>query len=352
MPLMNEKGIFIINGNTRLTINQIVRSPGLYCEEDKKDSSIVGTIIPIKGSWLSLKINRKNEIYAKIDKMKKSIPILLLLTSLGITRKKIYYSIKNKNYINSFINNEIYNIKKSLEELNKLTGEQNLSFQNTRLFLKSKFMDKTRYDLSSFGRKRINSKLYRKINKIGIKELTLKPEDILGSTKYLIQIINGKRITDEIDDLKNKRIRNCEELLKNQINNSKYEILKDIKEKLENIKEKTEKDLKLIKINEIINNKILTNIIKKFFLNNPLCQMMEEINPLSEITQKRKISSFGVGAIDKKKTNLNIREIHPSQFGRICPIETTEGKNAGLILSLTKNTRINKNGFLETPFYF
>lgn len=124
-----------------------------------------------------------------------------------------------------------------------------------------------------------------------------------------------------------------------------------MKEKLEFLEEKKETIIENFSVNEILNNQILTNIIRKFFVNNPLSQLMDEVNPLAEITQKRKISSFGVGGLDKKKTNLNIREIHPSHFGRICPIETAEGKNAGLILSLAKDTKINKEGFLETPFY-
>lgn len=129
------------------------------------------------------------------------------------------------------------------------------------------------------------------------------------------------------------------------------EILKNIKEKLEQIEERFSKNKLEINITELINSQKLTSCLKKFFTGNQLSQLMEETNALSEITHKRKISSFGIGAIDKKKANLNIREIHPSQFGRICPIETTEGKNAGLILSLAKDIKINKYGFIETPFY-
>lgn len=161
-----------------------------------------------------------------------------------------------------------------------------------------------------------------------------------------------KRNIDILDDLKNKRVRNCEELLKKQINFAITELLIDIEEKLEFLEEKQGAGLDKFSLNNIINNRILTNIMNKFFATSPLSQMMDETNPLAELTQKRKLSSFGVGGLDKKKTNLHVREIHTSQFGRICPIETSEGKNAGLILSLAKDTRINKYGFLETPFYF
>ena len=154
--------------------------------------------------------------------------------------------------------------------------------------------------------------------------------------------------TDDIDNLKNKSIRSVGELLENQINLIINEIIKNIKEKIERVEEKIPNK---ININEIINHYLLTNCVRKFFIGNQLSQLMEETNPLSEITHKRKISSFGIGAIDRKKANLNIREIHTSQYGKICPIETTEGKNAGLILSMAKDTLVNKYGFIESPFY-
>jgi DNA-directed RNA polymerase subunit beta len=156
---------------------------------------------------------------------------------------------------------------------------------------------------------------------------------------------------DNIDDLKNKRIRTASELIKNQIKIICNDLIKVTKQKIEKIEGKIEKKGKVIVFNEIIANDIITKELKNFFKQNQLSQIMEETNALSEITHKRKISAFGIGAIDRKKANLNVREIHPSHFGRICPIETSEGKNAGLILSLAKDIRLNKYGFIETPFY-
>lgn len=138
------------------------------------------------------------------------------------------------------------------------------------------------------------------------------------------------------------------ELLKNQISITLNDLKKNIKEKIDQLEEKAPNQ---IDINEIVNHYILTNSIRKFFVGSQLSQLMEETNPLAEVTHKRKISSFGVGAIERKKANLNIREVNTSQYGKVCPIETTEGKNAGLILSLTKGTSINKYGFIESPFY-
>lgn len=151
--------------------------------------------------------------------------------------------------------------------------------------------------------------------------------------------------------MKHKRIRTPSELIENHIKNILIEFLKNTKERIEQVEIKIERGKKQINPYEILNNTIMTKGLKKFFTSNQLSQIMEETNPLGEITHKRKLSCFGIGAIDRKKANLNIRELHPSHFGRICPIETAEGKNAGLILSLTKDIRLNKKGFLETPFY-
>lgn len=139
--------------------------------------------------------------------------------------------------------------------------------------------------------------------------------------------------------------------MQNQVRVAINEMMKDIKEKIEYVEEKFIKENSDISINEIINQYTLTNMMKKFFTSNQLSQIMEETNPLAEITHKRKVSSFGIGAIDRKKAKIKVREIHPSHYGRICPIETTEGKNAGLILSLAKDIKLNKYGFIESPFY-
>ena len=139
--------------------------------------------------------------------------------------------------------------------------------------------------------------------------------------------------------------------MKNQLKQTTFEMIQDIKEKVEYAEEKLVKEHNDFTIKEIINHYTISNNIKKFFTSNQLSQIMEETNPLAEITQKRKISSFGVGAIDKKKAKIKVREIHNSHYGRICPIETTEGKNAGLILSLAKDAKVNQYGFIETPFY-
>lgn len=319
--------------------------------------------------------------------MKKKIPANLLLNCLGITKKKIFYNLETSKKIKHIVNkDELLTTSSSLIKINEIITEKKISLlriktsvklknnikiernipksllifirikkkdliQNSRNFIKSKFMDKNKYNLTKIGRMKINKKIFTE--KFWSKKKFLNPEDILGSIIFMLKIKNGKKNTDDVDNLKNKRIRNSGELIAHQIKSSIFELIKDIKDNLKTIEEKIKKRkvYKKININEIINNQILTNIITRFFTSNPLSQIMDETNALAEITQKRKISSFGVGAIDKKRTNLNMREINISYFGRICPIETTEGKNAGLILSLSKETRTNSEGFLQTPVY-
>lgn len=151
--------------------------------------------------------------------------------------------------------------------------------------------------------------------------------------------------------MKNKRIRTSGELIQNHLKVIINDLSINIKERIDTIEETLIKSNKNLKSTEIINHYLITNMTRRFFTSNQLSQIMEEINPLSEITHKRKVSSFGVGAIDRKKANLNVRDIHPSHYGRVCPIETAEGKNAGLILSLAKDVRLNNFGFIESPFY-
>lgn len=166
-----------------------------------------------------------------------------------------------------------------------------------------------------------------------------------------MKLEKGFSVLDDIDDLKNKRIRGSGELLLNHMCLGFNDVLKSIKLKLDNLSEEFGENAFSLQGSELIDNRLFTNLFKKFFLNNQLSQILEDLNPLAEISHKRKICSFGVGAIDRNRASLKIREIHSSHFGRICPIETSEGKNAGLILSLAKDAIINDLGFIESPFY-
>nr|YP_010700364.1 RNA polymerase subunit beta [Flexiglena variabilis]WCH63512.1 RNA polymerase subunit beta [Flexiglena variabilis] len=348
IPLITKKGSFIINGNSRVVIvnlTQVVRSSGIYFEENKKEESYTATIIPIRGSWLTIKIDERQEILIlkKIDKVKKKIPIILMLQALGLTERKIFSSIKETKFmVNSSNKPNLKSTKYALKKLYKIILEK-----------ESTIMRFDNYNLGKIGRNKINKKIYKE--KIWTNNQTLIPEDLLGTLNYLINLKHGLDFT-KFYNLKNKRIRLIGEIMGNQIYSTINEIKKNILDKTKKIEEKIkktkhEKIINKVKLEDFIKPFYITNSFKKFFNNNQLSQLMEETNPLTETTHKRKITSFGTGTTEKKNPNLEIREIHPSHYGRVCPIETAEGKNAGLIWSLAKEAKINNDGFIESPFY-
>jgi DNA-directed RNA polymerase subunit beta len=353
IPIITKKGTFIINGKNRVIIHQIIRSPGIYFEKNKKENTFTCTIIPKKGQWLIIKIDKEEIIYSKLEGIKNKIPIITLLKTIGLSNKKIISST-NKKILNKILNkninkentqntlNNIYNIY-----INQKEKREDIFFKN---YLHSTLMNPLRYNLSEIGRLKINLKLYKKEywknNKI------LLPEDILGAVLYLIKVKFGLENEDDIDNLENKRIRNIGELLQNQIRAISIEITENLKKKIQKLK-KTKKKNKLLKIgtNQLINHTKITKSLENFFTTNPLSQIMDETNSLSEITQKRKIKTFGTTSTDKQKTKIILREIQPSQYSKLCSIETAEGKNAGLILSFAQDIIINKYGFIKSPYY-
>nr|YP_009538655.1 RNA polymerase beta subunit [Phacus pleuronectes]AYQ93656.1 RNA polymerase beta subunit [Phacus pleuronectes] len=343
IPMITNEGSFIINGNKRIIFNELVRNPGLYLIEGKKEKSLMTTIIPKLGTWLTIKINKENDLYARFDTIKKKIPILLLLKSLGLTNKKIFKSLQIKKILIKIIQKE-KNLKYKIS-IQKLTK---LMFKNEyNLVILPK---KNNYELGKIGRKNINLKIYKK--EFFPNKNYLIPEDILGTINFLINKKNNLGNIDDIDDLKNKRIKMIGEIINEQILLNIKELKKYITKNLKKINVNLIKNSTLnLKEIQILNTQILSIPIKKIFSSNALSQILEETNPITEITHKRKIS-FMTNQVSKKKSpNVEIREIHPSHLGKICPIETAEGKNAGLIWSLAKEARINKDGFIETPYF-
>jgi len=379
IPLMTERGTFIINGSSRVIVNQIVRSPGIYYKSqfDKENRrTYVGSIISNRGSWLRLETDKEGLVWAKMDKIRK-IPIFFLLQAMGITQKKIFYSVRYPEFlVKSLEEGNPSSTMKALEELHSLLRPDKPSTINAaRNLLFSRFMDPKRYDLGKIGRAKLNKKL--KI--IGAsaestpRETTLRPEDILAAVDYLINLEYGLGQVDDIDDLKNRRIRCAGELIQNQIRIGLSRLERIVREKMETYEKKSisrvdsrtsasqisasasgvEKEVIVNSLTptSLINPKPLIGSLREFFGSSQLSQYMDQTNPLSEMTHKRRLSSLGPGGLNKDRAGLAVREIHPSHYGRICPIETPEGPNAGLVSSITTHARVNKYGFLESPFY-
>nr|UXD06229.1 RNA polymerase beta subunit [Eutreptia sp. CCAC 1914B] len=361
IPLMTERGTFIINGFPRVIINQIVKSPGIYFNTNfdanqKRITSAV--IISNKGIWLNIK-KKENFIWTKFGKDKK-VPIFTFLQAIGLTQKKIFHSIQNREFLKkslTFINPT--STLNAINHLKIITQTESIVHTDARNIFFQNFMMKDYYDLGEAGRHKINKKL-KILTDPQIQ--TLRPEDVLATVDYLINLDYGIGGFDEIDNLENKQIRSASELIKEKFKIGLTNITKKAKEKIEKTsvqflkkpsqnltKWKNRKIKNRLKF--IFNSKTLFNSLTSFLWYDQLSQFMDETNPLAEITHKRKICSFGGGGLNRKRISLDLREIHPSQYGRICPIETPEGQNTGLISSLTIGSRVNKWGLIQSPFY-
>jgi DNA-directed RNA polymerase subunit beta len=355
IPLMTNKGTFIINGCERIIVNQLVRSPGVYYKKEKKknQSSTIysGTIITRRGSWLTFELVydskiKSDLIWIRIDK-KYKIPIDLFLAALELTNEEIYQTVKNSKFLIYCIENakEYFEKKKKKEEQNKEIQtkiDEYSDFEKTRDLICSRILNPKYYDLGEVGRVKINKKL--DIN-IPLSIRTLTSQDILKIIDYLIDIkfYNGE--VDDIDSLINRRVRCVGELLQLQVRVGLNRLERNISEKL------TTCDINLLRINTLINPKPLIAAMREFFGSSQLSQFMDETNPLSELTHKRRISALGPGGLSTDHVTFAARDIHPTQYGRLCPIETPEGQNAGLIASLASHAKLNKYGFIETPFF-
>jgi DNA-directed RNA polymerase subunit beta len=467
IPLMTNKGTFIINGTERVIVSQLHRSPGVFFEHDKGKSHSVGKllysarIIPYRGSWLDFEFDTKDILYVRIDRRKK-FPVTVLLKALGYSEQelldyfykkekivfkddKILRSVdpdillekrakeeiidkktgevlikKNRKYtkqiLNKMLNAGIKYIPVGIEDIldkviaydvvDKNTGEVILQsneeltidkinrlkeldidkidllfidsinagpyLRNTLMIdrVSSKeeaiveiakklrpgepqtietattifnnlFFNPDRYDLSKVGRLKLN---YRLGLNFSLDHTTLTKEDILEVVKYLIQLKNGWGEVDDIDHLGNRRVRTVGELLENQYRIGLVRMERAIKERM------TLQDVETLMPHDLINSKPLTAVIREFFGSSQLSQFMDQTNPLSEITHKRRLSALGPGGLTRERAGFEVRDVNPTHYGRVCPIETPEGPNIGLIASLSTYARINEFGFIETPY--
>jgi len=353
IPLMTNKGTFIINGCERIIVNQLVRSPGVYYKKEKKKNQLYnvysGTVITRRGSWLTFELD-SDLIWVKIDK-KYKIPINLFLAALDLTNEEIYQTVKNSEFlirsvtqIKVELEKKYQNRRKKTEKLKEVKNKtaEFLAISKVRDLICSRILNPKYYDLGEVGRVKINKKL--DLN-LPLSVRTLTSQDILKIIDYLIDIrfYNGE--VDDIDSLINRRVRCVGELLQLQVRVGLNRLERNISEKL------TSCDINLLRTNTLVNPKPLVAAMKEFFGSSQLSQFMDETNPLSELTHKRRISALGPGGLSTDHVTFAARDIHPTQYGRLCPIETPEGQNAGLIASLASHAKLNKYGFIETPFF-
>ena len=355
-PMMTDQGTFIINGTERIVVSQLVRSPGVYysSEMDSGKQIYKAQIIPSRGAWLEFEVDKRDQLMVSIDRKRKQ-SATMFLRALGI-------AVTNDDIIELLGNSDV--IKRTLERDTALTREDALieiyrrlrpgeppTVDASRSLLEGLLFNPQRYDLARVGRYKVNKKL----NLTTEEEVTvLTDEDIVATLRYLLSLAAGEQgfKVDDIDHFGNRRIRTVGELVANQFRIGMSRMERVVRERM------SSQDIDEITPQSLINIRPIVASIKEFFGSSPLSQFMDQNNPLAELTHKRRLSALGPGGLaghksgSSRRTNVPtaVRDVHNSHYSRMCPIETPEGPNIGLIGSLALYARVNEYGFIEAPF--
>ncbi|WP_243062722.1 DNA-directed RNA polymerase subunit beta [Humibacter sp. RRB41] len=371
-PLMTEKGTFIINGTERVVVSQLVRSPGVYFErtpEKTSDKDIYSArIIPSRGAWLEFEIDKRDQVGVRIDRKRKQ-SVTVFLKALGLTSEEILQEFKGFTSIELTLEKDaILTKEEALKDIyRKLRPGEQVAAEAARALLDNFYFNSKRYDLAKVGRYKINRKLGLDAP---LSDSVLTNADIIKTIKYLVALhdttapdvkrlsenvyaIDGTRSgkpadirldVDDIDHFGNRRIRAVGELIQNQVRTGLSRMERVVRERM------TTQDIEAITPQTLINVRPVVAAIKEFFGTSQLSQFMDQNNPLAGLTHKRRLSALGPGGLSRDRAGVEVRDVHPSHYGRMCPIETPEGPNIGLIGSLASFARINSFGFIETPY--
>ena len=393
IPYMTSNGTFVINGAERVVVSQLHRSPGVFFGQNVHANGTLlysARIIPFKGSWIEFATDINNVMYAYIDR-KKKLPVTTLLRAIGYETDKDILQIFNlaeEVKVNKAALKKVVGCKLAARVLkseilesgastilvhkdesmaqdysiifNTLQKDPSNSEKEAVLYIyrqlrnadpaddasareviQNLFFSDKRYDLGDVGRYRINKKLGLN-TEMNVRVLT--KEDIIEIIKYLIQLINSKATVDDIDHLSNRRVRTVGEQLSNQFSIGLARMSRTIRERM-NVR-----DNEVFTPTDLINAKTISSVINSFFGTNPLSQFMDQTNPLAEVTHKRRLSALGPGGLSRERAGFEVRDVHYTHYGRLCPIESPEGPNIGLISSLCVYAKINELGFIETPY--
>lgn len=407
LPLMTPTGTFIINGDERVVVSQLHRSPGVSFEETRHPTGkrlYLGRIIPYRGAWVELEFDLNDVLHAYIDRHRKVLATTLL-RAIGFSTDdailKQFYETEDvkfaakpaKELLNRYLAEDIKDKKtgdiifhkgerlnedaarrlddadiktasvfkvsgpeivNTLERDRTKTKEEALldiyrrirpgdppTLENAELLVHRLFFDKRRYDLGRVGRFILNRKLNMNV---ALTERTLTAQTVIATIKYMIGLRNGEGQIDDIDHLGSRRVRSVAELLQNQFRIGFARMERSVKERMSIYEPET------MMPHNLVNSKLVSGVVRDFFARSQLSQFMDQTNPLAELTHKRRLSALGPGGLNRERAGFEVRDVHHSHYGRICPIETPEGPNIGLIASLSTYARVNEFGFLETPY--
>src|SRR5208283_692804 len=365
-PMMTSRGTFIINGTERVVVSQLVRSPGVIFQPGRDQKTIVtGTIHPYRGEWIEFDVeakpNRNVSAGARVAR-KRRLSLFVVLRALGYEDEAFLNRfVRHFDFLEAQWERErelIPTRDEALLEIYKRArpGEP-LSLDAARVYFENAFFNPRRYDLTRVGRYKLNRKLGPEIERISqLLDIPLErpdehsgvlsPSEVLAASTYMLHLANGEagyRLDDQ-DHFANRRIRSVGELIQNQVRIGLSRMERVVRERM------TTQDVEAITPQTLINIRPVVAAIKEFFGTSQLSQFMDQNNPLSGLTHKRRLSALGPGGLSRERAGLEVRDVHPSHYGRMCPIETPEGPNIGLIGSLSVYARVNPFGFIETPY--
>ncbi|MFM7541848.1 MAG: DNA-directed RNA polymerase subunit beta [Actinomycetales bacterium] len=355
-PLMTPRGTFVINGTERVVVSQLVRSPGVYFErtvEKTADKDIyTAKIIPSRGAWLEFEIDKKDFVAVRIDRKRKQ-SVTVFLKALGWTNEQILTEFGEYDSMKETLAKDTVTTQDEalLDIYRKMRPGEPPTKEAAQNLIENLYFNPKRYDLAKVGRFKLNKKLGIELE-LGKNLLAI--DDIVGTIRYIVALHKGEALIDlgkqvrvEIDDIDhfgNRRLRTVGELIQNQVRVGLSRMERVVRERM------TTQDVEAITPQTLINIRPITAAIKEFFGTSQLSQFMDQTNPISGLTHKRRLSALGPGGLSRDRAGFEVRDVHPSHYGRMCPIETPEGPNIGLIGSLATYARITPFGFVETPY--
>ncbi|GAC1416876.1 MAG: DNA-directed RNA polymerase subunit beta [Actinomycetota bacterium] len=348
-PLMTDKGTFVINGTERVVVSQLVRSPGVYFskELDKtSDKELYSCkVIPARGAWLEFEVDKRDLVGVRIDRKRRQ-NVTILLKALGYNDADILDMFNGAESIRLTLEKDhIQTADDALLDIyRKLRPGEPPTVESARGLLESLFFNSKRYDLARVGRYKVNRKLGLPDDR---RETVLTKDDVVATVQYLVKLHEGgdaRYFEDDIDHFGNRRLRSVGELIQNQVRIGLSRMERVVRERM------TTQDVEAITPQTPINIRPVVAVIKEFFGTSQLSQFMDQTNPLAGLTHKRRLSALGPGGLSRERAGFEVRDVHSSHYGRMCPIETPEGPNIGLIGSLASFAKINEYGFVETPY--
>ncbi len=350
-PWMTKRGTFIINGAERVVVSQLIRSAGVFFTSSQHGlTKLYGAkVIPGRGAWLEFETAAAGAMYVKIDR-KRKIAVTTLLKALGMTEAQIKESFKHvdqgkHNYIQTTLDKDPSKGSNEalIEVYRRLRPGDLATVDNARSLLENMFYNYKRFDFSRVGRYKINKRLNLDVPNTA-ENRVMRLEDLIAIIAEIIRMNNTQEAADDIDSLANRRVKLVGELVQRQFRIGLLRMERNAKDRM------SMSDIENVSPGQLINARPIVAAVREFFASSQLSQFMDQINPLSELAHKRRLSSMGPGGLSRERAGFEVRDAHATHYGRICPVETPEGANIGLVLNLASYARINDYGFIETPY--